>query len=167
MADARASVDIVVAKSCAHHFLNQPNFFVRATRRRNGTDTFLPKLLLNLPQTARCIGQRLIPGHLFPRLINRVPDHGFGHTVFVRRVAKGKAPLNAGVSFVGFAVFPRRHSNHFLTAHLGLESAAHAAVSTGSRDGVLGNALFNNTVLGQRRRRTGRNTRAAGDTVRL
>ena len=31
MADARAGVDIVVTKSCTHHFLNQPNFFIGTT----------------------------------------------------------------------------------------------------------------------------------------
>ena len=85
----------------------------------------------------------------------------------MRGVTKGKAPLNAGVPFIGLTVFPGRHTNDFLPPHFGLKTTTNTTVSAGGRDRVLGNALFDNTVLSQRCSRTSRNTRTAGNAVRL
>ena len=38
MADARAGIDVVVAERGADHLLDEPNFFIRAARRRDPAD---------------------------------------------------------------------------------------------------------------------------------
>ena len=85
----------------------------------------------------------------------------------MRGVTKGKASLNAGVTFIGLTVFPGRHTNDFLPPHFGLESAANTTVSACGRDRVLGNTFFDDAVFGERCGRTGRDAGAAGDAVRL
>ena len=61
MADAGASVDIVVAEAGAHHFLNQKDLFVGAARRGNRADQVAAVFLLDALELARRIGDRFFP----------------------------------------------------------------------------------------------------------
>ena len=61
MADARASVDIVVAEARAHQLLDEEDFFVGAARRGDRADRIAAIVLLQALEFARRIGRALRP----------------------------------------------------------------------------------------------------------
>src|SRR5207253_7857833 len=93
-----------------------------------------------------------------PFVADGLADHGFQHTVGVRGIAPGEAPLDAGVSVIGLPGAIRRHAHHFhvraLAAHLGLEATAHTAVRAGGVERALGLAEPDDRLLGERPRWT-------------
>ena len=161
MTDARAGINVVIAKARSHHLLDEPDLFIGAARRRNRADTFLTVLFLDATKSGGRKRQRFIPTHFLPRLINRVSDHGLGHAVFMRSVTKGKTSFDASVPLVRFTVLPWGHANDFLPTHLCLEAAANTAISAGRSHRMLGNTTLDDTVLGEGRRWASCDTGAA------
>ena len=79
----------------------------------------------------------------------------------MRGVTPGKAALHAGVAFVGLTVLVRHHAHDFVTLHLRLERATHAAIGAGGDLGVLGLAEMDDRLFLQRRGRASGHTGAA------
>ncbi|MDT4826606.1 hypothetical protein FQZ97_599210 [compost metagenome] len=162
MADPRAGVDVVRAERRAHQLLHQPGFFVGAARRGDAADRVAAMFFLDAAEFGGRVADGLVPGHFFPGIGDVLADHGLQHALFVRGVAPGEAALDAGMAAVGLAVFPGHHAHHFLSLHLGLEAAAHAAIGAGGDDRVLGLAHHDDGLFLQGRGGTGLHAGAAG-----
>ncbi len=161
VADARASVDVVVAERGAHELLDEIGLFVRAARRRDAADGVLTVLRLNALDLVRRERECLVPRYFAPLLVDRLADHRLLDPVLVGRVAEREPAFHARVAVVRVAVLVRDHAHDFLTLHLGAERAADAAVRAGRDDRMLGHALGDQRRLGERRGRTRLHARAA------
>src|SRR5690606_39461953 len=80
-----------------------------------------PVLRLDLLELLRGERDRLLPRHLFPRLVDGVADHRLRDAVLVRRVAEREAALHARVAVVRVTVLVRDHLHDLLAFHLGAE----------------------------------------------
>ena len=162
VADAGAGVDIVVAKTGPHQLLHQVDLLVGAARGADGADAVAPVALLDGAKALCGIGDRLLPGHRAPGLIDAVAYHRPGDTVPVGGVAESEAALDAGVTLVGLAVPVGRHAHHRGALELGPEGAADATVSAGSDHRVFRLAVLNDGVFGECRGGAGLDAGAAG-----
>ncbi len=163
MADARASVGVVIAEAGAGQLLHQIAFLVGAARGGDDADRILAVFGLDFLEAAGGEADRLVPGHDAPGLMNGIADHRLQQTLAVGRVAISEAALDAAVAVIGLAVLPGSHAHDFLAAHLRLEGAADAAIGASGHGRVFGLADLDHRFLGQRRGRAGLNASAAGD----
>ena len=62
-------------------------------------------------------------------------------------IAPSKAALNTGMAFIGFAIFPGRHTYDSFTFHLGFKSTTYTTISTGRDNGMVGLSHSDNTVF--------------------
>ena len=134
VADAGAGVDVVVAEGGADHLLHDVDFLVGAARRGDAADGAAAVLLLDRLEARGGIADRLVPGHLAPRIGDPLADHRLGDAVLVGGVAPGEAALDAGMALVGAAVLVGHHADDLVALHLGLEGAADAAIGAGGDD---------------------------------
>jgi len=165
--DARAGVDVIVAKAGANKLLNQIAFFIGAARRGDAADRTATVFRLDFLEALCGKGDRLLPRCNAPRVRNLLADHRIEHAVAVVGVAIGEAALDAAVAVIGLAVLPGDHAHDFLAAHLGLEGAADAAIGASGDGRMFGLADLDDRILDQRRRGAGLNASAAGDAFRL
>src|SRR5215211_6333051 len=98
MAYPRAGIDVVVSERRANHLLERIHFLVRATGRTDPTDSAHAVLVLKLAEVLGGERDRLVPAYLAPWIGDPLTDHWLEHAVLVRRVAPGKAALDAGVA---------------------------------------------------------------------
>ncbi len=161
MAHARAGIDVVVAERGAHELLHEVGLLVRAARRRDAADGALAVLGLDALDLLGGEVERLIPRDLAPRLVDRLADHRLLDAVLVRGIAESEAALDARVAVIRMAVLVRHHAHDFLALHLGAERAADAAIRARGDDRMLGHALLDQRVLGQRGRGAGLHAGAA------
>ena len=166
MTNTGAGIHIVVAESGAHEFLYQIVFFVGAAARYQAANRIDTMTLLNVAEAVGCISIRFIPTDFAPVVIDGFANHGFGDAVGVCGVAPGETPFDAGMAFVGFAVFPRHHANHLAAFHFGLEAATHATVGAGGGDIMVWLPHLDQGFFGQCGRRAGIDAGATGDTLR-
>src|SRR3569833_438145 len=166
MADAGTGVDVVVAEDGADQLLHQESFFIGAARRGDAANRGPAVFLLNALELGSSVGDRLVPAHFLPRLVDRGADHWVEDALLVGRIAPGETALDAGVAAIGLAVLVRHHAHNFLAAHFGLERAADAAISAGGNDRVFGLADLDNLLLVERRGRAGLHASAAGHAFR-
>ena len=103
---------------------------------------------------------RLLPADFLPWFIDAVANHGPGDTVLVTGIPKGKSPFYTGMTFIGFAVFVRRHTHHFIGACFHLESTTNTTIGTGGDDRMFGLAVIDHRFFHQGRGRTGLHTGA-------
>ena len=150
MAHARARVDVVGAERSADQLLHEEGLLVGAARARDAADRVLAVLLLDAADLAGGVGKGLVPAHFLPRVRDLAADHRLLQPVLVRRVAPREAALHAAVSVVRLAVLVGHHANDFAALHLGAERAADAAIRARRDDGVVGLALLDDRLLGQR-----------------
>src|SRR5262249_34189499 len=153
VADARAGVDVVVAERGAHQLLHEVGLLVGAARTGDRADRAAAVLRLDALDLRRRVRDRLLPGHLAPRIGDARADHRLPDTVLVRRVAPREAALHARMAVVRLAVLVRHHAHDLGALHLGAERAADAAVGTGRHHRVVGLAVVVQRLLHQRRRR--------------
>ena len=71
------------------------------------------------------------------------------------------------MAVIGFAILPRHHPDDFLAAHLRLESAANATISTGCDGGMFGLADGDHRLFDKRRSWARLHAGAAGNTFGL
>src|SRR5690606_29517043 len=128
VAHARAGIDVVGAEGRAHELLHQVGFLVGAAAGSDAADRVLAVPGLDALDLAGRVAKSLVPADLAPGVVDAGTDHGAGDAVRVRRVAPGKAALDAAVPFVGLAVLPRHHAHHGAALHLGLERATDTAI---------------------------------------
>ncbi len=57
------------------------------------------------------------PADFLPWIFNIGTNHGFGYTIFMGGITKGKASLNTGVTMIGLAIFIGHHANDLLAFH--------------------------------------------------
>src|ERR1700730_8983095 len=93
VAHARAGIDVIVAESGPHHFLDQVCFFVRASRGSNSPYRVSTILGLNTLKFASSVADCLIPAYWAPRVVDLGPYHGFQAAVPVGGVSPGEAAL--------------------------------------------------------------------------
>jgi hypothetical protein len=148
MADAGAGVDVVVAEAGADQLLDEEGLLVGAARRGDAADRLRPCFAWMRRNSGGGEGaDRLVPGHLAPRIGDLVADHRVQDAVLVGGIAPGEAALDAGMAAVGLAVLPRHHAHQLVAAHLGLEGAADAAIGAGGDDRPLGRADLDHRLL--------------------
>ncbi len=167
MANARACVDIIIAEAAADQLLHEIGFLDRAARRGDAADGKTPVFRLNPLELRGGVIDRLLPTHLAPGIGDLFADHRGKDAVAVQRIAIGEAALDAAMAVIGLAVLPGNHAHDLLAAHLGLESAADAAIGAGGDGRMFGLADLDDRILDQRRRGAGLNAGAAGDAFRL
>ena len=131
MADARAGVDVVVAKTLPHQLLDEIGLLVGAARRGDAADRAAAMLVLDAAELAGDVRERFFPAHFAPRIADLFPDHRVEDAILVVRIAPGETPLHAGMAAIGLAVLPGHHAHHFVAAHFRLERAADAAIGAG------------------------------------
>ena len=68
VADAGAGIDVVVAEGGAHQLLDEVGLLVGAARRGDAADRVLPYLAWMRLNSRRGMVDRLVPGHLAPRI---------------------------------------------------------------------------------------------------
>ncbi len=73
----------------------------------------------------------LVQRNRLPRIGDLFTDHRRGDAILVAGIAKGKAALDAGVTFVRPAIFRRHHADDLVTLQFRIERAADAAVGAG------------------------------------
>ena len=162
VANARASVDIVVAESDANHLLNQEHFLVGAARGADRADRVAPVFRLDAPEFIRRIGDRLVPGDFAPRVLDPLADHRLEDAVLMGRVAVGEPALDAGMPFVGLARLIGDHAHDLVALELRLERAADAAIGAGRHNRALRRSHFDDRLFIERRGRAGLHAGAAG-----
>jgi hypothetical protein len=165
MADAGASVDIVVAEAGTDQLLYQEGFLVGAARRGDAADRALAVLELQPAEFLGDMGEGFFPGDFAPGISDLLAHHRIEYAVLVGGVAPGEAALDAGMAAIGLAVLPRHHADDFLAAHFRLERAADAAIGAGRNHRMLGLADLDHGFFLQRRRRAGLHAGAAGDAL--
>ena len=163
VADPRASIDIVVAEGGADQLLHQEGLFVGAARRGDAADRGRAVFRLNALELRRRVVDRLFPRHLAPGIGDLGADHRLQDAVLMRGVTEGEAALDAGMTVIGLAVFPRHHAHQLVAAHLGLEGAADPAIGAGGDQRMLGRADLDHALLVQRRGGAGLHAGAARD----
>ena len=163
VANARASVDIVVAESGANHLLNQEHFLVGAARGTDRADRVAPILCLNAPEFVRRIRDRVVPGDFAPWILDPLADHWLENAVLVGRVAIGEPALDARMPLVGLAGLVGDHAQDFVALELRLEGAADAAIGAGRHHRALWRSLFDDQLFVERRGRARLHAGAAGD----
>ena len=163
VANARASVDVVVAEPGANHLLNQEHFLVGAARGADRANRVAPVLRLNAPEFVRRISDRVVPGDFAPRILDPLADHGLENAVLVGGVAVGEPALDAGMALVGLAGFVGDHAQDFVALELRLEGAADAAIGAGRHDRALRRSLFDDQFFVERRGGARLHAGAAGD----
>ena len=166
VANARASVDVVVAEPGANHLLNQEHFLVGAARGADRADRVAPVLPLDAPEFVRRISDRVVPGDFAPRVLDPLADHRLENAVLMRRVAIGEPALDAGMALVGFSGLVGDHAQDFVALELRLERAADAAIGAGRHDRALRRSLFDDRLFVERRGRAGLHAGAAGHAFR-
>ncbi len=167
VADAGASVDVVVAEGGANHALHDVDFLVGRARGRDAADGALAVLCLHRLEAVGGVLDGLVPGDLAPGIGDLLADHRVEDAILVGGVAEREAALDAGVALVGAAVLVGDHAHDALALHLGLEGAADAAVGAGGDDAVLGLALLDDRFLDQGRGGAGLDAGAARDALGL
>src|SRR5262245_40780261 len=111
MADASAGVDIVVPEPSAHELLHEERLLVGTPRRRDPADRVLALLPLDPLQLTRGVGDRLVPGHLAPRIRDLRADHRAQNAVGMGRVAPCEAALDARMAVVRLPALVRDHAD--------------------------------------------------------
>ena len=167
MADARASIDIVVAEAAADQLLDEIGLFIGAARGGDAADGARAMRRLNALELGGRVADRLLPGHFAPGLADLGADHRLQNAVAVGGVAPGEAALDAGMAVIGLAVLVGNHADHFFAAHLRLEGAADAAIGACRHRRMFGQADLDDGLFGQRRGRAGLHAGAAGDAFGL
>ncbi len=109
MTNARAGIDVVVAKRGAHQFLNEESFLVGASRGRDTAECAAPVFFLDALELGRGVFDRVVPGHFAPRLGDRFANHRTGDTIRMGGVAPRETALDARVAVIGLAVGVRHH----------------------------------------------------------
>ena len=165
MADAGASVDIVVAESGTHQLLDNVDLFVGATRGRDGTDGLAAVLGLNALHFAGRIVQGFVPAHFTPSVVDAGADHRVAHAVRVGGIAPRKTALHAGMAVVGVAIAVRHHANDGVVLGLCLQRATHAAIGAGGRHSSRRLTHHLQRLLGKRARRAAFHAGAARDAL--
>ena len=165
MADAGAGVDVVVAEAGADQLLDEEGLLVGAARRSDAADGALARLRLDAAELRCRPADRLVPGHLTPRVGDCLADHRLQDALAMGGIAPGEATLDAGMAAIGLAVLPRHHAHDFLAAHLRLEGATDAAIGAGGHDRMFRLADRDQALLRQRCRRAGLDAGAAGDAL--
>src|SRR5262249_53063123 len=91
------------------------------------------------------------------------------NTIMVCRIAIREATLHTRVSLVGMTFAIGRHTHNFdvwiFSLDFGLEAAADTAISAGCRDCALRLTKADDRFFGERRGRTGLNTRSTRNTL--
>ena len=167
VADARAGVDIVVAEALPHQLLDEIGLLVGAARGGDAADRAAAILVLDAPELAGDMRQRLLPAHLVPRIGDLLAHHRRKYPVLVGGVAIGETALHAAVAMIGLAILVGHHADDFVIARgigldLGLEVAAHAAISAGGHHRTFRHSLFKHRFLAQRIGGAGLHAGAAG-----
>src|SRR6185369_7193569 len=111
MADARTGIDIVVAEGRADHLLHHVDFFVGAARAGDTANRAYAVFLLDALELGRRVGDRLVPRHFAPRVVDRLADHRLGDAFLVRRIAPRNPALDAGMTVIGLPILVRRHAH--------------------------------------------------------
>ena len=109
--------------------------------------------------------ERLIPADLLPRVGDLGADHRRRDAIGMRRIAIGKATLDAGVAAIGLALAAGDHAHDLLVLDLGLERATHAAIGAGGGDSLLRAAHQRQTLFAQSCRGAGLNAGTARDAL--
>ena len=86
----------------------------------------------------------LIPANFTPGLVYVLADHRAAQPILVVHIAEGKAAFNATVALVGLPVLVRDHADDVVTAQVGAERTAYAAIGAGGYHRVLGLPLADN-----------------------
>ena len=165
MADARAGVDIVVAKGSADQLLHQIAFFVGAAAGDDAADRVLAVFALDALDLAGSVIDRHLPAHLLPRIVDALADHRCGDAVLVGGVAESEAALDARVPVVGVAILVGHQAHHLVALGLGLERAPHTAVGAGGDGAFLGLTVFDHRLLHQGGGRAGLHAGAAAHAL--
>src|SRR5262249_22060334 len=126
VADARAGIDVVVAKARADELLDEERLFIRAPRRRDAANAIAAILFLDALELGGGIADRLVRRHFAPGVRDLLANHRFQDAFLVRGVRPCKAPLHAGVATVRLTVLVGHHAHELFAAHLGLKGAADA-----------------------------------------
>ena len=161
--NARAGIDIVVAEARADQFLDEEGFLIGAARRRDPADRSLAIFRPDSAEFGRGVRERLVPGHLAPRLVDRGADQGIEDALLVVGIAPGEAPLDAAMAAIGLAFLPWHHPDQFIAAHFRPERAADAAIGAGGDDRTIGCADLDDLVFLQGGGRTCLHAGAAGN----
>ena len=167
VADARASVDIVVAEGSADQLLHEEGLLVGAARGGDAADGAAAVFRLDALELGGRVVDRLFPRHLAPRIGDLRPDHRLQHAVLVKSIAVSEAALDAGMASIGLAILVGEHAHHFLAAHLCLERAADAAIGAGGDHGMVRRSDLDHRFLVERRSRAGLHAGAARHAFRL
>ena len=117
MANAGASIDVVVAEGRPDEFLNQIRLLIRAAGRSDATDRATTVLFLNAPEFAGGVGERFLPRHHAPRVRDLGPDHGVLEAIWMGGVAPRETTLHTGVPVVGLPVLVGHHAHHLAALH--------------------------------------------------
>src|SRR5580698_6834884 len=104
MANARASIHIVIAERRADHLLYQVGFFVGAARRGDAADGIPPVLGLDALELAGRVINGLVPGDFAPRVRDLGAYHGFRNAILVSGITPRESAFHARMAVVRFAV---------------------------------------------------------------
>ena len=167
MADAGAGIDVVVAERRTDELLHQIVFFVRTAAGHQTTDGVHAVTFLDIAESLGCIGEGFVPADLTPVIVDRFSDHWLGDAVGVGGVAPGKTAFDAGMAFIGLAVFPGHHADDLGALHLGFKATANATVGAGGGDVMTWLTQLDQRFLRQGGRGAGVDTGAAGHAFGL
>ncbi len=163
VADACASIDVVVAEALSDQLLDEEGFLIGTPAGGNAADGADAVSVLDAAELGGDMSDRLFPGNLAPRLVHRTAHHGIENAVAVLGIAPGEATLDAGMAVVGLAFLPGHHAHEVLSAHFCAEGAANAAIGARRDDRAVRRALLDYRVFNQGRGRTCLDTSPAGD----
>ena len=147
MTNPCAGIDIVGAEPSADQLLDEEGLLVGAAAGSDPAQGPCAILRLDGLEPRRGKGNRLVPAHLTPGLVDRFAHHRRSYPVLVLGIAPGKPSLDAGVAAIGLAVFPRHHPHQLLAPHLCPEGATDAAIGAGGDDRTFGFADFLDRLL--------------------
>src|SRR5690349_457929 len=91
MANARASVDVVIAERCANQLLHEERLFVRAAGGRDAAHRVLAVLRLNALELTGGVVDGLVPGRFLPGVRDLLANERRRDAIGVRRVAVREA----------------------------------------------------------------------------
>src|SRR5690606_18195422 len=141
MADAGASIDIVIAEALPHQLLDKIGLLIRTAGRGDPADRTAPILLLDAAKLAGRIGDRLVPAHFAPGISDFLAHHRSEDPVLMRGIAEGEAALDAAVAVIGLPALIGQHPDDLVALYLRLEGTADPTIAAGRNDGPLRPAL--------------------------
>ncbi len=112
MADAGTVVDVVVAQRHPRELLHEEDLFVGTAGTGHRADGLHAVARLDAFQLRSGVRDRLVPAHGAPGCVNALANHRRAHSVGMRVVVEGEAPLDTAVPMIRLAFLPGDHAYH-------------------------------------------------------